>query len=55
MLIGPDMALDVGDINETLSFYEFELRSNSDATGFVELGDRFLALQEARSQPASDF
>jgi hypothetical protein len=37
MLIGADMALDVGDINEALSFYEFELRSNSDATGFVEL------------------
>ena len=52
------MALEVGDIEEALAFYrslfEFELRSRSDTMAFIDLGDQFIALQQARKQPADD-
>ena len=50
------VALEVGDIEEALSFYgrifEFELRGKSDNMAFIDLGDQFLALQKGRSQPS---
>jgi lactoylglutathione lyase len=52
------IALEVGDIEEALSFYgrilEFELRGKSDAMAFIDLGDQFIALQRGRSQPSDD-
>ena len=40
------VALEVGDIDEALAFYgrlfEFELRSRSKSSAFIDLGDRFL-------------
>ena len=50
------VALEVGDIEEALSFYgrifEFELRGKSDNMAFIDLGDQFLTLQKGRSQPS---
>jgi lactoylglutathione lyase len=50
------IALEVGDIEEALSFYgrifEFELRGKSENMAFIDLGDQFLALQKGRSQPS---
>src|SRR2546430_12002533 len=52
------VALEVGDIDEALVFYgrmfEFELRSRSKTSAFIDLGDQFLALQKGRTQPADD-
>ena len=52
------VALEVGDINEALTFYgrlfEFVLRGRSKTSAFIDLGDQFLALQEGRTQPADD-
>ena len=52
------VALEVGDIEEALSFYgrifDFELRSKSEDMAFIDLGDQFLALQKGRSQPPDD-
>src|SRR5216683_2770672 len=52
------VALEVGDIDEALAFYgrlfEFELRSKSQDSAFIDLGDQFLALQKGRTQPADD-
>ena len=52
------VALEVGDIDEALAFYgrlfEFELRSRSKISAFIDLGDQFLALQKGRTQPADD-
>ena len=52
------IALEVGDIDEALAFYgglfEFELRSKSETSAFIDLGDQFLALQKGRTQPADD-
>src|SRR6266480_7172828 len=52
------VALEVGDIDEALAFYgrlfEFELRSRSKSSAFIDLGDQFLALQKGRTQPADD-
>jgi lactoylglutathione lyase len=52
------IALEVGDIEEALSFYarlfEFKLRGKSADMAFIDLGDQFLALQKGRSQPADD-
>lgn len=52
------VALEVGDIDEALTFYgrlfDFELRSRSTESAFIDLGDQFLALQKGRSQPADD-
>ena len=50
------VALEVGDIEEALSFYErifeFKLRAKSKDMAFIDLGDQFLALQKGRSQPS---
>src|SRR3954453_16081010 len=52
------VALEVGDIDEALAFYgrlfEFELRSRSKTSAFIDLGDQFLALQKGRTQSADD-
>jgi predicted enzyme related to lactoylglutathione lyase len=52
------VALEVGDIGEALAFYgrlfDFRLRSQSESTAFIDLGDQFLALQKGRTQPADD-
>ena len=52
------VALEVGDIDEALAFYgrlfEFELRSRSKTSAFIDLGDQFLALQKGRTQAADD-
>jgi catechol-2,3-dioxygenase len=52
------VALEVGDIEEALSFYgrilEFELRGKSEEMAFIDLGDQFLALQRGRRQPPDD-
>jgi catechol 2,3-dioxygenase-like lactoylglutathione lyase family enzyme len=52
------VALEVGDIEEALTFYgrlfDFELRSKSETSAFIDLGDQFLALQKGRIQPADD-
>ena len=50
------VALEVGDIEEALSFYErileFKLRGKSKDMAFIDVGDQFLALQKGRSQPS---
>jgi len=52
------VALEVGDIDEAVAFYgrlfDFELRSRSKTSAFIDLGDQFLALQKGRTQPADD-
>jgi lactoylglutathione lyase len=52
------VALEVGDIEEALSFYAriftFELRGKSEEMAFIDLGDQFLALQKGRRQPSDD-
>src|SRR5262245_26128377 len=52
------VALEVGDIDEALTFYgrlfEFKLRGKSKTSAFIDLGDQFLALQKGRQQPADD-
>jgi lactoylglutathione lyase len=52
------VALEVGDIEEALSFYgrifDFKLRSKSEQMAFIDLGDQFLALQKGRRQAPDD-
>ena len=52
------IALEVGDIDEALAFYgrlfNFELRSRSATSAFIDLGDQFVALQKSRARPADD-
>jgi lactoylglutathione lyase len=52
------VALEVGDIEEALAFYDrlfaFALRAKSDTMAFIDLGDQFIALQKGRSQPADE-
>jgi lactoylglutathione lyase len=52
------VALEVGDIEEALSFYarlfDFKLRGKSEQMAFIDLGDQFIALQKGRRQPADD-
>jgi lactoylglutathione lyase len=52
------IALEVGDIEEALSFYsrifEFQLRGKNEDMAFIDLGDQFLALQRGRKQPPDD-
>ena len=52
------VALEVGDIEAALAFYarifDFKLRSKSDTSAFIDLGDQFIALQKGRTQPADD-
>ena len=48
------IALEVGDIEEALSFYSrlftFDLRGKSETMAFIDLGDQFIALQKGRRQ-----
>lgn len=50
------VALEVGDIDEALSFYgtmfAFELRGRGEGMAFIDLGDQFIALMQGRSQAA---
>ena len=50
------VALEVGDIDESLAFYgrifEFSLRGRMAGAAFIDIGDQFIALMEGRSQPA---
>ena len=52
------VALEVGNIEVALAFYggfvDFTLRSKSDTSAFIDLGDQFLALSEGRRQPPDD-
>jgi predicted enzyme related to lactoylglutathione lyase len=52
------VALEVGDIDEALTFYgrlfDFELRGKNATSAFIDLGDQFLALQKGRTQSADD-
>lgn len=44
------VALEVGDVDEALEFYEslfaFDLRSRSETKAFIDVGDQFIALAE---------
>ena len=50
------VALEVGDLDAALEFYgrwlAFELRGRVPGMAFLDAGDQFLALAEARTQPA---
>ena len=52
------VALEVGDIEEALAFYgrlfDFKPRGKSSTSAFIDLGDRYLALQKGRTQPADE-
>lgn len=49
------VALEVGDIEEALTFYssifQFELRGKTDTMAFIDMGDQFLALSESGGKP----
>jgi lactoylglutathione lyase len=49
------VALEVGDIDEALAFYErlfeFTLRGRSATMAFIDMGDQFIALSTGRTQP----
>jgi lactoylglutathione lyase len=50
------IALEVGDLDEALSFWEsifgpLELRGRTGGMAFVDMGDQFIALSQGRSQP----
>ena len=49
------IALEVGDIDEALTFYgrllQFTRCGKSKDAAFIDLGDQFIALQEGRRQP----
>jgi len=50
------VALEVGDIDEALSFWEsifgpLELRGRSGRMAFIDMGDQFIALASGHSQP----
>jgi lactoylglutathione lyase len=49
------VALEVGDIDEALEFYgrafELTLRGRGRHMAFVDIGDQFIALEAARTQP----
>jgi lactoylglutathione lyase len=50
------VALEVGDIEEALSFYgqifDVTLRGRLQGMAFIDMGDQFIALSEGRTQPA---
>jgi lactoylglutathione lyase len=52
------VALEVGDLDEALSFYgaifEIELRGRGPGMAFIDIGDQFVALSEGRSQPPDE-
>jgi predicted enzyme related to lactoylglutathione lyase len=49
------VALEVGDLEEALSFYgelfEIELRGRVPGMAFIDIGDQFIGLSEGRTQP----
>ena len=49
------VALEVGDVEEALAFYgqifELSLRGRSAGAAFIDIGDQFIALMKANSQP----
>jgi catechol 2,3-dioxygenase-like lactoylglutathione lyase family enzyme len=50
------IALEVGDIDEALAFWEsifgdLELRGRSGNMAFIDMGDQFVALAQGRTQP----
>ena len=53
------IALEVGDLDEALSFWEsifgpLELRGRVAGMAFIDMGDQFVALAEGRSQPPDE-
>ena len=51
------IALEVGDIDEALAFWEsifgeLSLRGRSGGMAFIDMGDQFIALARGRTQPA---
>jgi len=52
------VALEVGDLDEALEFYDrffdFQLRGRVPGMAFLDMGDQFLALSEGRSGPPDD-
>jgi catechol 2,3-dioxygenase-like lactoylglutathione lyase family enzyme len=52
------VALEVGDLEEALSFYggifELELRGRAPGMAFIDIGDQFIALSEGRTQPPDE-
>ena len=52
------VALEVGDVDEALAFYEqvfeFTLRGRGAGMAFVDMGDQFIALSSGRSQPPDE-
>ena len=52
------IVLEVGDVDEAMAFYgqlfEFEMRSRSASSAFIDLGDQFLVLREGRKQGPDD-
>ena len=52
------VALEVGDIDEALTFYsgflDFDLRSRSPNAAFIDLGDQFLNFSKGRRQNPDD-
>ena len=49
------VAIEVGDIDEALDFYgrafELTLRGRGRHMAFIDIGDQFIALEAARTQP----
>ncbi len=50
------IALEVGDVNEALAFWEsifgeLELRGRAGSMAFIDMGDQFIALSHGRTQP----
>jgi len=53
------IALEVGDIDEALAFWEsifgeLELRGRMTGMAFIDMGDQFIALSRGRTQPRDD-
>jgi lactoylglutathione lyase len=52
------VALEVGDVDEALAFYEqvfeFTLRGRGAGMAFIDMGDQFIALSAGRSQPPDE-
>ena len=52
------IALEVGDIEEALAFYnqlfDFELKTKSDKMAFIYMGDQFMNFTKGRSQSPDD-
>ncbi len=52
------VALEVGDIDEALTFYgrflDFEIHSRSDTIAFIYFGDQFINFSKGRTQPPDE-